>query len=189
MLKDDIQLLILDKDGTVVRSAQKKKYITLPYDQELFPEAEILIKQAVEKGVKVVINSNQAGVFSKYKTLDNVIKEMEFCQNLLNGLVQHAIFCPDYEAKSAWVVDTKNGVRVIKESSAAEGYFRKPNIGMLVLAMYLSNVYSLDKCLVVGDRDEDVDAASNAGINFMSAEMWHSTAKLTSPLEMSTTHH
>ncbi len=47
--------------------------------------------------------------------------------------------------------------------------FRKPNPGMLTLAIHL---YSAEEVLMVGDREEDRLATSNAQIPFLQAKEW-----------------
>ncbi|NCT44977.1 MAG: HAD hydrolase-like protein [Microcystis aeruginosa G11-09] len=50
------------------------------------------------------------------------------------------------------------------------GQFRKPNYGMISAS--LKNFKNLSKALMVGDRSEDEEAAKNAGIHFLSADIW-----------------
>ncbi|MFM6573132.1 MAG: HAD-IA family hydrolase [Microcystis panniformis] len=49
------------------------------------------------------------------------------------------------------------------------GQFRKPNCGMISAAL---KSFKPSKALMVGDRLEDEEAAKNAGIHFLSADIW-----------------
>lgn len=171
------KLLILDKDGTIVRSASGKEFIDEPKDQVLFPGVREKIENFLQTtGTYVTIATNQGGVVAGYKTLESAIEETVFCLELLDLPVFMALMCPDYEAKSAWSI-SKNGETKVFQANKdliktyGSPFFRKPGPGMMLLPMKLLRLNPED-CLVIGDRLEDEEAAKAAGMKFLNAGIW-----------------
>lgn len=178
------RLLILDKDGTLVKPKSGSQFVQRPEDQELLPGVAERVKEYAEAGWKIAIASNQGGVAAGYKTLESAIEEMQYCLKLLPEIYL-GLLCPDsgetfYRVRklpfsSSFKVSSDNTFEYITR-------FRKPDPGMLLYALLydvpLKDHLSIDKrkniSLMVGDRPEDEEAAVNAGIPFMDAEQWRS---------------
>lgn len=164
------RLLLLDKDGTLVRPKSGGEFVQSPEDQELLPGVEGAIADYVADGYTLVIVSNQGGVAAGHKTLESAIAEMRYCMELLPE-ISGALFCPDFEGEECWLLLDNEGRECITSNRQN---FRKPHPGMLNLAIRNWFGISADKseALMVGDRPEDEQAAIAAGVRFVWADEW-----------------
>lgn len=169
-----MKLLLLDLDGTVRKTKSGKTFINEPDDQQLIDGVVPAIGRYT--GWTFIGITNQGGVASGHKSLENAIKEQEQTLELM-PILDAILFCPDFDGKECWVV----------EPDGAQPYcvimpgtnFRKPAPGMLWFARRLAWGWggklasnAIDECLYVGDRDEDEQAAAAADIPFMWAHEW-----------------
>lgn len=181
-----MKILILDKDGTLVKPASGNKFVQSPEDQELLPGVAEAIALYRDAGWKIAIATNQGGVASGYKSLDTAIAEVEFCLGLLNG-VEFAMAAHSYEDQGygeALFIDASDGGFQWKVVTNAQQKFRKPGKGMIdYLALRLSGHRVLEEereeILFVGDRPEDEQAAANAKVRFMWADKWREVKQVT----------
>ncbi|MBD1898053.1 HAD-IIIA family hydrolase [Coleofasciculus sp. FACHB-129] len=165
----ETNLLILDLDGTVRSPLSNHKFIQRPGDQQIIKGAEGAIAYFAATGWKIVGVTNQGGVASGKKSLQSCIKEQQYTLDLLPE-IEEVYFCPDFEGKKCFCVTSSD---VINYSQHPEsGKFRKPNPGMLNLAI---QKHLPDKVLMIGDRSDDRNAAKAAGIKFQQAESWRQT--------------
>lgn len=176
-----MKLLILDLDGTVRRPKSGAKFINDPEDQEIIPEARNAIARYASDGWTIVGCTNQGGVAAKHKTLESAIKE-QFHTSRLSGHIREIFFCPDYngdicyrtivaylEKEGQWEEQLEQYNRFCPNGTLYQP-FRKPGSGMIELAMD-----AFPKALeyqMVGDRDEDYQAAQAANIPFLWAQDW-----------------
>lgn len=179
-----MKLLVLDKDGTLVRPKSGARFVQHPEDQELLPGVAEAIAHYAAEGWTMAIASNQGGVAAGHKTLDDAIAEMRYCLRLLRNAVpdiryQHkcpifeALFCPDFQGSYCWSVQWGVKAMPIHECEwiprNLHGEFRKPSPGML-------NFFNLrsrwSDSLMAGDRPEDEQAARAARVRFMWADQW-----------------
>ena len=173
------KLLVLDKDGTLVRPKSGNTFVQHPEDQEVIEGVAEAIARYIADGWTLAIASNQSGVAAGYKSLNDAIAEMQYCLKLLPlPAATEAYFCPD-AGDTCWVVEkgfsTKLDYERPKKSYA--GLYRKPNAGMLLRICDRENYTSdwrdiFEQKLMVGDRPEDEQAAQAAGFDFMWAEDW-----------------
>lgn len=124
--------LFLDRDGII---NVDKGYVFLYEDIIWIEETLEMIKLANEKGYKVIVLTNQSGVYRKMYTEDQVVKLHNQMSDFLKmkGLtVDDWFFCPELESES-----------------------RKPRPGMLLAAQ---KKYSIDfsQSFMVGDKPSDV---------------------------------
>jgi D-glycero-D-manno-heptose 1,7-bisphosphate phosphatase len=169
------KLLILDKDGTLVKPKSGSSFVQHPEDQELLPGvAEAIARYAVD-GWQMAIVSNQGGVEAGHKTLESAIVEMQYCLfSLLCDVCKtpiNAYFCPD-KGSSCYMVEFGGAKRV--DHLFPGQNFRKPGIGMIWLATYRVNKLFPEqvRALFVSDRPEDEGAAKAANVPFMWAKDW-----------------
>jgi D-glycero-D-manno-heptose 1,7-bisphosphate phosphatase len=168
-------LLIVDLDGTVREPLSGNKFIQRPRDQRIINGAEGAIAYFAATGWKIVGVTNQAGVASGKKSLQSCIKEQQYTIELLPQ-IDEIYFCPDFEGKKCFCVTRSEADNYSKHPKS--GKFRKPNPGMLLLAI---ERYSPNKVLMIGDRPEDKEASQAAGIKFQQAENWRRTYGDASP--------
>ncbi|MGL4378767.1 MAG: HAD-IA family hydrolase [Microcoleaceae cyanobacterium] len=171
-----MNLLLLDKDGTLVIPSSGAKFVKSPWDQSPHKKASSILDSYKEKGWDIAIISNQAGVAAGHKLLHDCFLEFRFCLELF-PVIDSAYFCPDFEGAICWRIwgdcSGKNRIEYNPENTLIEfnfeAYkFRKPNPGMLLAA--IQHFDPDGEILFVGDRDEDKGAATAAGIAFQWAE-------------------
>jgi D-glycero-D-manno-heptose 1,7-bisphosphate phosphatase len=172
-------LVILDKDGTLVKPESGGQFVQSPTDQELIPGVATRVRELSEQGASLVIASNQGGVAAGHKSMQAAIQEMQYCLKLL-PVIEYAFFCPDFEGNECVAlqsnVDAPSDLaswQAYKEIAVKDlvGQFRKPNPGMLLFAMRLYAPHCA-KFVYIGDRPEDEKAAQAAGIRFLDAQSW-----------------
>lgn len=161
------QLLILDKDGTLVIPASGKQFVQHPEDQIVLPGVKDAIAHYHAQNYICVIASNQGGVAAGYKSLEAAIAEMCYCLQLLPQ-IESVYFCPDFKGNECWCVrrDRSFQVGVLK----LKGRMRKPGDGMIQQALWAHP--GVTDILVVGDRPEDEQAAIAAKARFTHAQVF-----------------
>ena len=170
-----MKLLILDKDGTLVKPKSGARFVQHPEDQELLPGVADAIARYAAEGWTMAIASNQGGVAAGYKTLDDAIAEMKFCLNLLPQIAD-SVFCPD-DGKTLILCDRLDYLDISRHWEHLGG-FRKPSPGMLKYHIMTRLATLADiragypqesgyPALMVGDMERDRNAAENAGIDFI----------------------
>lgn len=168
-----MNLLLVDKDGTLIKTKSGEKFVNQPWDQEALPGVKEALKYYKQRDWKIVIISNQGGVSAGHKSIEECIAEMRFCMELLPE-IEESYFCPDFEGESCYRVWSDDFIHYTSDSYPVyeleiKNQFRKPSPGMLKLAAHIE---AADKIWYVGDRDEDEQAAAAANINFMWADIW-----------------
>lgn len=173
-------LLLLDQDGTTRETISGKPFINEPDDQKIIDGVAAALSPYVT-WTKIGI-TNQGGVGSGFKTLENAIAEQQRTLELL-PVLDAILFCPDMDGKSCWVVEPESAQPYCVTMLGVD--FRKPAPGMLHFARRLAwgwtgkiATNSIEECLYVGDREEDELAATAAGVSFMWADQWRSFAAM-----------
>lgn len=161
------KLLMLDLDGTVRRPISNTPHPCKPEDQKLIEGVEEVVK--LYEDWAIVGITNQGGVSSGFKTLEESIEEQKITLNLCPWMLR-IYFCPTYEGYECWLVDREDVNVVRVQSYDRYGSFRKPGAGMLNLA--IKNFKGCNEYLYVGDRDEDASASVYANVPFLTAEVW-----------------
>lgn len=159
-----VKLLMLDLDGTVRRPKSGAAFINDPKDQEIIPEAAAAIAFYVEQGWTLVGITNQGGVLYEHKTIGDCIEEQQYTLALCPAL-QTIYYCPD-EGQTLMSVGEDPAPRKTRQEKAR---FRKPDPGMLDHALFK---WDATISLYVGDREEDRQAAANAGVKFLTHTEW-----------------
>lgn len=159
MSNKPVPVLCLDLDGTVRRSKSGKIFLDGADDVEIIPGMVEKILQYREVGWLVYGMTNQGGVAHGFRTIYDVHAELYTTIKLMQGCFHHIFYCP---------YDEKGSVEPYNRKSLS----RKPQIGMLVAieekVFHDFHVYTdWNMSLIVGDRDEDMQCAKNAGISFM----------------------
>ena len=163
------KILILDMDGTCREPTSGEQFIQHPMDQKIIPGADTAIARYHAEGWIIFGASNQGGVAAGKKSLEDCGLE-QICTLRLLPRIHKIYFCPDYEGHQLGCV-YPTFFYMLK----ATGYssFRNPGPGMIE---YVLATHTVDKCLFVGDRDEDRLAADAAKIPFLWAEAWRAGA-------------
>jgi D-glycero-D-manno-heptose 1,7-bisphosphate phosphatase len=164
------KLIILDKDGTLVRSISGAKYPSF-HDQCLIPGVKERIYSHVEAADILAIASNQGGISKGHKSLDEAIAEFMEVFGLLPQ-IKVGCFCPDYEGKILHRIGSDGTLDTLKRENFPNfSSFRKPEPGMLQYLMSLfKGMYS--GVLFVGDMESDEQAAAVAEVEYLDVEDW-----------------
>lgn len=166
------KILFLDLDGTVRQTKSGATFISDPYDQELIPGVENSIDCYRDAGWLVIGVTNQGGVLAGHKTLENCFLEQRQTLKLIPQMSM-LLFCTNNGDSMYRYLRGSKLERPILSGSKRYGNFRKPNPGMFIFGLgYFDTDEKPEQALMVGDRIEDQQAASNANIQFMWAEEW-----------------
>lgn len=162
--------LFLDLDGTVRFSkGPKAPFIESVDDIVVYKEIPDILKKFKDEGWLIIAISNQGGVAHGFRSLMDVVNEMNRTSELTNELFDYFNFC---------VYDPKGSVAEYKLDTPS----RKPGYGMLVeAAFYFKTVQNSNRCIIdfansmmVGDRPEDQLCAKGANVKFCDAETFRS---------------
>lgn len=154
----ETRVLYLDIDGTVRWGKDELgRFVNGPEDVRVFEEVPHLLVQYIARGWKIIGISNQAGIGLGYMDHATCVSAMIETDKQTGNAFEEIFFCahkPD-------------------EGCAC----RKPKTALLYkAAIFLSDRYTqdfpFDKAVFVGDRPEDFECASNAGIQFVDAKAW-----------------
>lgn len=153
-----VPALCLDLDGTIRRSKSGKEFIEGPDDIELYPDVEAKLWEYREKGYVLFGLSNQGGVAHGFKTVEQAEAELEAtCALFQNDPIHFIQQAYHMEGGSVFPYNYRS-------------LFRKPNVGMLVMleveAWDHNMLVDWNNSLLIGDRPEDQECASRAGIAF-----------------------
>jgi histidinol phosphatase-like enzyme len=174
------KLLFFDMDGTLTTPRSGAKFPENPADHILMPGVAEVLFALGEAGWTMGVCSNQAGVESGYKTLEELEQELLFVLELTGMPI--GLACPDMLGESVICVRKGLGRDADAESELRRlralghlGPFRKPGSGMLQGLAHLLEKESADWSEpsireFVGDRNEDAAAAHASGFDFWNAD-------------------
>jgi D-glycero-D-manno-heptose 1,7-bisphosphate phosphatase len=163
-------VLYLDIDGTVRQGKDDAlgRFVNGPEDVRVFPEAVEMMGRWRRAGGRIIGVSNQGGIALGIVTFAQVAATMVETQRQAYGLFDKIAFCqhhPDAahpEMSRCWCRKPKPGL-IIEASLSLAG--RHPG-----------EIYPPCIGLMVGDRPEDEQCASLAGLDFKSAVEWRRAA-------------
>lgn len=138
-----MKALFLDRDGTLIVD---KHYLANPADVQLIPGVAAALARARDLGYALFILSNQSGIGRGYFTM----ADAERCHARMLELLGLG---PELFA----------GVCMAPEAPDQPSAYRKPSPGYILESI---SRHGLDpqRCLMVGDRESDIETGLNAGI-------------------------
>lgn len=142
--------LFLDRDGVI---NVDHGYVHRPENFEFLPDIFDLVRTARNLGYKIIVITNQAGIGRGYYTEAQFHVLTQWMQQRFeeqNAVIDAVYFCPFHP---------EHGVGYYQQESE----FRKPNPGMFFQAAR-EHELDLDRCVLVGDKISDIEAAAAAGI-------------------------
>lgn len=137
--------LFLDRDGVI---NVEKNYVYKIEDFEFIHSVFCICEHFQQKGFKIFIITNQAGIARGYYAEKDFIRLTKWMEGefLKKGIViTKTYFCPHHP------------------EITGECYWRKPNPGMILQAQKEFNL-DLKNSVLIGDKQSDLDAGKNAGI-------------------------
>ncbi len=144
------QALFLDRDGVI---NVDHGYVYRPEQMTFIPGIFELARAAVSRDYKIIVVTNQAGIGRGYYTEGDFAALTKWMCERFNGqgapiaAVYHCPYHPEH------------GVGSYRRDSD----WRKPGPGMLMAAARDHGLH-LPGCLLVGDKESDIEAALSAGI-------------------------
>ena len=154
----DYKLIIFDVDGTLTTTKSGATFRKTADDWQWLPGRLEKLQELDREGVKLAIASNQGGVAFGYMAASDIHRE-------LRRMAQEA----HIPSIAFDITHPKAKIEDLREDSPR----RKPAPGMLLEIIKASGESSADT-LMVGDREEDEQAAHNAGVAFMWADEFFS---------------
>lgn len=142
--------LLLDRDGVInhdsgyTSSAENFRFIEGIFD---------LCRVAKRLGYLLIVVTNQAGIGRGYYSEQDFLTLTEWMRERFEAEgvpVTDVFYCPYHP---------ENGVGHYKRDS----FDRKPNPGMLLRAAK-KHRFDLERLIIIGDKDSDMQAASKAGV-------------------------
>jgi D-glycero-D-manno-heptose 1,7-bisphosphate phosphatase len=160
-----VPVLYLDLDGTVRKGkAELGRFVNTVADVEVFPEAIARMTLWKARGGRVVAVSNQGGIALGIVTRGQVEAAMAETQRQTGHLFDLLQACPHHP--------------LADNPAMARCWCRKPSGGAVaqaaaaLAAMCPGEVYPASLGLFVGDMDDDMGCARNAGLDFLDAKVW-----------------
>lgn len=138
-----MKALFLDRDGTLIAD---KHYLADPAGVELLPGVIEGLKHALKQKYKLFLFTNQSGIGRGYYTMEqalNVNRRMEEMIGLGNPLF--------------------TGICMAPETPEQPMVYRKPS-PRFILEMIEEHQLDATQCIMVGDRETDIEAGLNAKI-------------------------
>jgi len=143
------KIILIDRDGVINKKASRGEYISKWEDFIWIQETRVAMKLMANEGFKFIIISNQAGIA---RGIISFIELEKIHNNMKNELQNDDIEILDiYICPHHW---------------NEECLCRKPKPGMLLQASK-DHLFRLDKTLYIGDDPRDVEAALNAGTDYI----------------------
>jgi histidinol phosphatase-like enzyme len=145
-----LKVLVIGKNGGLVRPPKGRKWINSPEDQQPIPGIYEQLTNFKNEGYYVVATSNEGGVAAGYKSVPQANAEMKYCLELFPQL-SSIFYCPDFGGRECLQV-TRTDERLVvspipnapqsyevsipiekDEAKLIIGHCRKPKAGMLRL--------------------------------------------------------
>ncbi|MCA9755104.1 MAG: lipopolysaccharide heptosyltransferase II [Candidatus Eisenbacteria bacterium] len=140
--------VFIDRDGTLIELVP---YLRCPEDVRLVPGAGKALRELADRGVALVVITNQSVVARGEATEDDVARVHERLRELLaaEGVILDGIeVCPHHP------------------DFGPECACRKPSPGMILRAAHRLGI-DLERSWMIGDNEGDVGAAEAAGVRFV----------------------
>jgi len=152
------RLIIFDVDNMLVKTKSGHTFRRSADDWEWLPDRLKKLQELKEQGKELAVATNQGGVAFGFLNEDDMQTELSILCN--QGQISYLRVCFAHPNASA------EGYR-----EEIDLFDRKPMPGML-LKIVLAERITVPQTLMVGDRDEDKEAAKNAGMDFMTADQF-----------------
>ncbi len=168
-----MKIFFFDLDGTLREAKSGQTFINDPADQKPIAGAQKAVSYISSKGFICIGITNQAGVAAGKKSLESAITEQRITLDLFPELSE-IFFCHTW-GEICYQLSRGNLPLEFSAPLSGDGSkisCRKPGHGMLLLgAQSLADLSDGGDYWMSGDRPEDEQAAKNAGINFIPAEV------------------
>lgn len=162
------ELYLFDLDGTLIEGHVSRdesgEFITRhPFEEvHLLPGRKEKLALLLDRGAKIGICTNKAGVAFGHNTIAECVKKAKLCTELLGlddaGNAGRVSWTECYDHPEGKIEAYRN-----------DSFYRKPAPGMILKSLIFHEV-DPRHALFVGDLDSDTRAAQRAGVSFMHAD-------------------
>lgn len=143
--------LFLDRDGVINKDIG---YLHKIEDCEFVEGIFDICKLAVENSYLLIVVTNQSGIARGFYTEDDFLRLMDYIGGEFRRQgcpLTDVFYCPFHpDGNVPWKLKSVD---------------RKPAPGMLLKAAEKYNL-DLEECIMLGDKDSDIEAGRNAGLLF-----------------------
>ena len=149
----------LDRDGVLI---EEVNYLSSPEQVNILPESVKALQLLKDKGYKIIVVTNQAGVARGFFTDDSITEVHREIDGQLSEYklkIDHYYYCPHHPDGSV-------------NKYAITCNCRKPMPGMILQAVQDYNI-DLNNSFLVGDKISDLIAAENSGCLGLLVETGH----------------
>lgn len=159
-----VPVLYCDIDGTIRWGKDELgRFVNTADDVRVFDEVPDLLWRYKKLGWRIIGISNQGGVALGHMTMATCVSAMEETHKQTRNAFNKLLWCPHHP--------------YAKDPEMAVCWCRKPRAGLVIegalsLSEQTGEIYPPHLGLFIGDRPEDEACAENAGLRFMSAEIW-----------------
>lgn len=159
-----VPVLYCDIDGTIRWGKDELgRFVNTAEDVRVFDEVPNLLWRYKKLGWRIIGVSNQGGIALGYMDSETCAAAMIETQKQTRNAFNKLLWCSHHP-------DATNPEMAIC-------WCRKPKAGLVIegalhLAEQTGEIYPPHLGLFVGDRPEDEACATNAGLRFMSADIW-----------------
>lgn len=118
----------LDRDGTIIRDAN---YVADPNDVELLPDAAAAIRRLNERGIPVIVVTNQSGIARGYLTSDQYEAVRQRIDELLaaeGARVTATYMCPHYPDITGPCDCRKPGIKLYRQALLEHGLVARDSL-------------------------------------------------------------
>jgi D-glycero-D-manno-heptose 1,7-bisphosphate phosphatase len=147
------KVIFLDRDGVI--NHEPGDYTWDPEKFNLLPGVVDTLKLWQAQGFSFIVITNQGGIARGLYSREDVLAVHQYCQGLfaLEGIeITDFYFCPHHENYSGRCLCRKPGSSMIEK--ALHQYGAEPG-----------------KCMMVGDKPRDMEAAAGAGVKGVLVEI------------------
>lgn len=141
-----MKIIFLDRDGVINRYPGDKSYVTRVEEFSFLPGALSALKKLTQKGYRIFVISNQAGVSKKIYSQKNL--------NAITGLMLKKV------SRFGGKID---GIFYCIHKKEDNCSCRKPKIGLIKKALKEIGLKSPASIYFIGDSILDVETGKNAG--------------------------
>jgi D-glycero-D-manno-heptose 1,7-bisphosphate phosphatase len=145
-----IKAVFVDRDGTI---NIEKGYVYKSEDFELLPGAIEGLRLLVQRGIKIFIVTNQAGIAKGHYTEDQFKELTEYMLELFHKeeiTIEKTLYCPHHP---------EGTIPEYTKTCAC----RKPNT-LLIESTINENNYDSCELALIGDKDSDIEAGHKLGM-------------------------
>ncbi|MCQ2363341.1 MAG: HAD family hydrolase [Acidaminococcaceae bacterium] len=145
-----VKAVLFDRDGTLNVDTG---YLFRREEFRWMPEAPLALAWLKQQGCDIYVITNQSGIARGYFT----VEDMEKLHNFMNDDLSHK----GVEIKKFYYCPHLEGGRVAEFACACD--CRKPKPG-LVLECLRENHLQPEECILIGDKERDLQCAAAAGV-------------------------